>query len=170
MDDKPVIYDETYAEIIRKNLNLMARWQERELRKKCPETITVHRRAVPVASSARPSPRVSQADVIEWIDEVTSGLEGMKGIHCCANTDWPFVMSMDIDVLSFDAYDYGYTISLYPEEVEPFLKNGAEPRLGHRSQQRGDQFTQETATSLAAGREALSTLPGGARAWTRTCC
>lgn len=122
-DGKPVIYDETYSEIMRKNLNLMARWQERELRKKCPQTIMFIDEPY-LSIIGTPFASVSQSDVIKWIDEVTFGLEGKKGIHCCANTDWPFVMSMDIDILSFDAYDYGYTIALYPEAVEKFLKRG----------------------------------------------
>jgi hypothetical protein len=33
-------------------------------------------------------------------------------------------MSLGIDILSFDAHDYGYTIVLYPEEVQRFLENG----------------------------------------------
>jgi hypothetical protein len=122
-NDKPVIYDEAYSEIMRKNLNLMARWQERELRQKCPQTIMFIDEPY-LSIIGTPFASVSQSDVVKWIDEVTFGLEGKKGIHCCANTDWPFVMSMDIDVLSFDAYDYGYTIALYPEEVETFLKKG----------------------------------------------
>jgi hypothetical protein len=122
-DDKPVIYDEAYSEIIRKNLNLMARWQERELRKKCPETLMFVDEPY-LSIIGTPFASVSAADAVKWINEVLSGLEGKKGIHCCANTDWPLVMSMDIDLLSFDAYDYGYTIALYPEEVHKFLKKG----------------------------------------------
>ena len=38
-DDKPAIYDPTYAEILRKNLQFTAMWQERELKKKCGRTI-----------------------------------------------------------------------------------------------------------------------------------
>ncbi len=123
LDDKPVIYDETYAEIIRKSLNLMARWQERELRKKCSQTILFIDEPY-LSIIGTPFASVSQADVRAWTAEVCTGLEGLTGIHCCANTDWPFVMGLGIDVLSFDAYDYGYTIVLYPEEVEKFLKNG----------------------------------------------
>ena len=122
-NDKPIIYDETYSEIVRKSLNLMARWQERELRKKRPDTIMFIDEPY-LSIIGTPFASVSQADVVRWIDEVTVGLEGKKGIHCCANTDWPFVMGMNIDILSFDAYDYGYTIALYPDEVEAFLKKG----------------------------------------------
>jgi methionine synthase II (cobalamin-independent) len=122
-NDKPVIYDEAYSEIIRKNLNLMARWQERELRKKCPQTIMFVDEPY-LSIIGTPFASVSSTAVVSWINEVLEGVQGRKGIHCCANTDWPFVMSMNIDILSFDAYDYGYTISLYPDEVEGFLRRG----------------------------------------------
>lgn len=122
-DDRPVIYDEAYAEIIRRNLNLMARWQERELRRKCSRVITFVDEPY-LSLIGTPFASVAPADAVRWIDEVLSGLEGKKGLHCCANTDWPTVMSMGVDILSFDAYDYGHTISLYPEEVARFLERG----------------------------------------------
>lgn len=122
-DTKSIIYDETYFEIVRKNLNLMARWQESELRKKFPQTIIFLDEPY-LSLIGTPFASVPPADVIRYINETMSGLEGTKGIHCCANTDWPLVMSTDADLLSFDAYDYGHTIVLYPEEVERFLKRG----------------------------------------------
>ena len=122
-DDKPVIYDETYGEIVRKNLNLMARWQERELRKKCSNTIIFIDEPY-LSMIGTPFASVSGEDAARWINEVVDGLEGTKGVHCCANTDWPMVMGSDIDLLSFDAYDYGHTIALYPEEASAFLERG----------------------------------------------
>ncbi len=122
-NDRPVLYDETYAEIIRKCLNLMARWQERELRKKCPQTIIFLDEPY-LSMMGTPFASFSQDDVRAWTAEVREGLEGMTGVHCCANTDWPFVMGLGIDLLSFDAFDYGYTIVLYPEEVQRFLEKG----------------------------------------------
>ena len=122
-DDKPAIYDPSYAEILRKNLKYTAIWQERELKKKGERTIIfIYEPYLSIIGT--PFASISPADAVSWIDEVVSGLEDMKGIHCCANTDWPLVMSMNIDVLSFDAYDYGYTIALYPEEVSAFLERG----------------------------------------------
>ncbi|HOQ26741.1 MAG TPA: hypothetical protein PLF76_08380 [Methanomassiliicoccaceae archaeon] len=122
-DDKPVIYDEAYGEIVRKNLNLMARWQERELSRKCPRTIIFLDEPY-LSLIGTPFASVSGQDATAWINEVVEGLEGTKGLHCCANTDWPMVMATDIDLLSFDAYDYGHTIALYPEEAARFLEKG----------------------------------------------
>jgi methionine synthase II (cobalamin-independent) len=34
------------------------------------------------------------------------------------------VLSTNIDVLSFDAYSYGYTISLFPDDIASFLERG----------------------------------------------
>jgi len=122
-NDKPVIYDEAYAEIMRKNLNLMARWQERELRKKCSQTIMFIDEPF-LSIIGTPFASVPAADAVSWINEVMGGLEGLKGIHCCANTDWPLVMSTNADLLSFDGFDYGHTLALYPEEVSQFLERG----------------------------------------------
>jgi len=38
------------------------------------------------------------------IGDVAALLEGGLGIHCCSNTDWGFLFSLDAAVLSFDAY------------------------------------------------------------------
>lgn len=122
-DDKPVIYDETYGEIVRKNLNMIARWQERELRKKCSHTIIFLDEPY-LSMIGTPFASVSASDATAWINEAVEGLEGTTGLHCCANTDWPLVMSTDINLLSFDAYDYGHTVALYPEEASAFLERG----------------------------------------------
>jgi methionine synthase II (cobalamin-independent) len=156
-NDRPVLYDETYAEIIRKCLNLMARWQERELRKKCDRTIIFWDEPY-LSMMGTPFASVSQPEVTAWIADVRSGLEGMTGIHCCANTDWPFVMSLGIDFLSFDAHDYGYTIVLYPEEVQKFLEKGGSLAWGIVPNSE-EKLAGESVGSLVASMESMfSTL------------
>jgi len=120
---KSVIYDETYSEIVRKNLNLMLRWQERALSRKCPRTIMfVDEPSLSLVGT--PFAAISAEQVRNWIDEVFEGVRGHRGLHCCGNTDWPTVLATKIDILSFDAYSYGHTISLYPHEVASFLDRG----------------------------------------------
>ncbi|MFP4169730.1 MAG: hypothetical protein ACLFUV_01720 [Methanomassiliicoccales archaeon] len=120
---KAAIYDEAYGEIVRKNLNMMARWQERRLREKCGNTIIFLDEPY-LSLMGTPFASIKPHEVITWINEVIEGLEGTVAIHCCGNTDWPTVMATDIDILSFDAYDYGHTIGLYSDEVADFLENG----------------------------------------------
>jgi methionine synthase II (cobalamin-independent) len=67
---------------------------------------------------------ISREQVIKLLEEVFSGISGLKGIHCCGNTDWSVVLSTSLDILNFDAYNYGYTVALYPDEVKAFLERG----------------------------------------------
>jgi hypothetical protein len=49
---------------------------------------------------------------------------GIPGIHCCSKADWPLVINSGVRIISFDAYDYIASISLYPAEFTDFLKSG----------------------------------------------
>ncbi|MDD1743120.1 MAG: hypothetical protein LUO85_00670, partial [Methanomassiliicoccales archaeon] len=120
---KSVIYDGAYSEIIRKNLNLMLRWQERELQKHCTRAL-LFLDEPSLSLVGTPFAAVSPENVTSWINEVFENVSCIKGLHCCGNTDWPTVLKTNVDVLSFDAYNYGHTISLYPTEVKRFLERG----------------------------------------------
>jgi methionine synthase II (cobalamin-independent) len=120
---KSVVYDEAYSEIIRKNLNLMLRWQERELQKKCARVL-LFLDEPSLSLVGTPFAAISPEEVTSSINEVFENVDCIKGLHCCGNTDWPTVLKTNVDVLSFDAYNYGHTISLYPSEVKLFLARG----------------------------------------------
>ena len=53
-----------------------------------------------------------------------AGLRGLKGVHCCGNTDWSILLNTSLDILSIDAYDYAENLALYPEDVQRFLARG----------------------------------------------
>jgi methionine synthase II (cobalamin-independent) len=46
------------------------------------------------------------------------------GLHCCGNSDWDIILQSKIDILSFDAFDYGKYFVLYPERIRKFLERG----------------------------------------------
>jgi len=120
---KPALYDETYSEILRRSLNMIARWQERELKRKHERTIMFLDEPY-LSLLGTPFASISPEDAVKWIGETVAGLDSVKGAHCCSNADWPLLMSMDLDLISFDAYEHGHTMALYPEETDRFLKRG----------------------------------------------
>ncbi len=120
---KPAIYDEAYGEIIRRGLNMQAKWQARKLREVSDRPI-IFLDEPSLTLIGTPFASISQRQVVEWTDEVLDGVDAIKGLHCCGNTDWPLVLSTSIDLLSFDAYNYAHTISLFPREVSGFLERG----------------------------------------------
>ncbi|MDD1769702.1 MAG: hypothetical protein LUO79_01325 [Methanomassiliicoccales archaeon] len=143
---KSVIYDDAYCEMVRRNVNLCLRWQESKLREKSGNSIMfVDEPSLSLVGT--PFAAISSEQVRTWIDDSVEGLKGHKGLHCCGNTDWSTALSTEIDILSFDAYDYGHTISLYPSDVMSFIDRGGTIAWGIVPN-REETLKQETMGSL----------------------
>jgi len=71
------------------------------------------------------SMNLSKEQIISLLEEVFAGINGLKGVHCCGNTDWSVLLDTSVDIISFDTYNYAQSLSLYPAEVKKFLdRNG----------------------------------------------
>ena len=55
------------------------------------------------------------------VDEVFGGIRGLKGVHCCGNTDWSILLKTKMDILNFDAYAYAQSVALYPDEIKKLI-------------------------------------------------
>ena len=47
-----------------------------------------------------------------------------RGVHLCGNPDWDFLLGLDLDVLSLDAYSNGEIFASYAGSVKRFLDKG----------------------------------------------
>ncbi|GAB4406423.1 MAG: hypothetical protein Kow00123_19020 [Anaerolineales bacterium] len=120
---RPVLYDEILADAIAKHLRLKARWQEKQLQKLSPKVITfIDEPYMSSFGSAYVS--LSREQAITLMEEVLAGLEGIKGVHCCGNTDWSLLLATSIHILNLDAYGYAETLALYADDVKAFLNRG----------------------------------------------
>jgi methionine synthase II (cobalamin-independent) len=122
-DGRSVIYDDPYSEIVRKTVNMAAKWQCKELSKHNKNVIIFYDEPS-LTLLGTPFASVSKEQAAEWINVSMEGVECDKAIHCCGNTDWEMVLSTDMDILSFDAYAYAHTIAMFPDKVSEFLERG----------------------------------------------
>jgi hypothetical protein len=142
---RPVLYDEVLAEAVAKHLRLKASWMEHQLLKRAPQTIVfVDEPYMSSFGSALVS--LNRDQVLTLLEEVFAGIEGLKGVHCCGNTDWSLLLSTTVDILNLDAYEYAGALALYPEEVSAFLERGG--MIGWGIVPASDQALQETVGSL----------------------
>jgi hypothetical protein len=51
-------------------------------------------------------------------------IEHPRGIHLCGNPDWDFLLNLDIDILSFNAYNCGEVFVKYRQGIKKFLARG----------------------------------------------
>jgi hypothetical protein len=52
-----------------------------------------------------------------------SGIEGPRGLHLCGRPDWDLLLSLNIEILSFNAYAFGDIFVTY-DKVRTFLEEG----------------------------------------------
>ena len=121
-DKRAIIYDDVLGDAVARFLRLKASWQEKELRKISKNTIIFVDEPY-MAAFGSVGVLLSKERVISLLDEVFSGITGLKGVHCCGNTDWSVLLDTSTDIVSFDAYNYAQSLSLYPAEVKRFLDN-----------------------------------------------
>jgi len=48
----------------------------------------------------------------------------LAGIHCCGNTEWSILIDAGVDIVNFDAFEYGETIAMYADAVKAHLEKG----------------------------------------------
>ena len=117
---RSIIYDDTLADAAAKLLRLKAGWQEKVLRQLSKNTIVFVDEPY-MASFGSAFVSISREKVISLLEEVFAGISGLKGVHCCGNTDWSVLLDTSADIVSFDAYNYAQSLSLYPTEIRKFL-------------------------------------------------
>lgn len=120
---KPILYDDVLAEAAGKHLRLKSSWMEQQLLGISDQTIVFLDEPY-LSSFGSAFLTLSQRQVVELLEEVFAGIEGLKGVHCCGNTDWSLPLSTSLDILSFDAYEYAETLAPYAEQVGEFLGKG----------------------------------------------
>jgi hypothetical protein len=143
---KSIIYDDVLGDAAARLLRLKAGWMERKLQKLSKNTIIFVDEPYMVSyGSAFVS--LSREKVISLFEEVFGGISGIKGAHCCGNTDWSVMLATSIDILSFDTYNYAESLTLYPEEVKNFIGRGGVIAWGIVPNA-GDTLPKETVASL----------------------
>ncbi len=119
-DKKSVIYDDTLGDAVPRFLRLKASWQENALSRVSKNTIIFVDEPYMASFGSAVIP-ISKDKVISLLEEVFQGISGLKGVHCCGNTDWSVLLGTSLDILSYDTYNYASSLALYPAEVKKLL-------------------------------------------------
>lgn len=124
---RPAYYDPQLRDVLLKQLSLQAAWQVRTLGKfGLPVLIFMDD---PVIDSCGRYDRivVSKEEVMAELGEFANFVRsqgGGAGVHSCADLDWSILLEADIDVISFDAYQFAGSFALFPGLLQDFLAKG----------------------------------------------
>lgn len=145
---KAILYDDTFRELAIKQLALRCAWQDEKLREISPTVIHFLDEPYMVMFGSAYL-NLKREEAISYLNEVFAGIKGLKGIHCCGNTDWPLLLDTDVQVLNLDAYNFGETLALYASNVEEYLDRGGIIAWGIVPTNE-DEISKETSESILA--------------------
>ncbi len=145
-EKRGIIYDETLGDVVAKMLKLKASWQEKELSQVSKNTIIFVDEPY-MSAFGSVGLLLPKEKIISLLEEVFSGISGLKGVHCCGNTDWSIILETSTDILSYDAYNYAQSLSLYPAETKRFLDRGGAIAWGIIPNE-AESLAKESAASL----------------------
>jgi hypothetical protein len=70
---------------------------------------------------------ISEQDVREMLGEIFDAIRaagGISAVHVCGNSDWGVVIRSGVDVVNFDAHQFGTTVALYADDVHALFDRG----------------------------------------------
>jgi len=124
---RAIYYNDMFRDVVVKGMMMKARWILHEFKPFGLKQICFIDEPILSAFGSSTYVSVQRSDVVDNIREIIDAIHGeeaLAGAHCCGNTEWTILIDAGIDIISFDAYEYGETIGYYPDQVKTFLDDG----------------------------------------------
>ena len=124
---KAMWYNEEFRDVIIKAIAMKCRWQIQKFSKYAEKVVCFIDEPILSAFGSSTYVSVQREDVVAALEEVIEAVHadnGIAGIHCCGNTEWSILIDAGVDMVNFDAFEFGETIAMYPEHVKSHLEKG----------------------------------------------
>lgn len=122
----PLYFDRELCEAAVKTLSLRARWQASRLKNIFKDiVIFIDEPSLVFFKRSASNSKIKKEELASYIDRIVSAIHTeacYAGLHCCADADWDFALSTDIDILNIDAYNYGESFVKSYEKISKFLE------------------------------------------------
>jgi hypothetical protein len=124
---RAIYYNEEFRDVIVKALAMKCRWQIQKFKPYAGSIFCFIDEPILSAFGSSTYISVKREEVVALIGEVAAAIHAenaIAGVHCCGNTDWSILIDAGADLISFDAFNYGDTIALYPDAMRSFISGG----------------------------------------------
>jgi len=124
---RALYYNEEFRDVIVKSICAKSRWQIQQFKPFADNIICFIDEPILSAFGSSTYVSVKREDVVSILNEVIEAIHaegGIAGIHCCGNTEWSILIDAGVDIVNFDAFEYGDTIAIYADSVKKHLQKG----------------------------------------------
>jgi hypothetical protein len=120
---KPIIYNDEARTILFDFIQKKANVQYRELKERNPNAfVWLDEPGLGYVFSGLSG--YNEQHAREDYRKFVEGLEGPRGLHLCAEVNLPYLLELEMEILSFDAYQIGFMPREYTGSVAEFIKSG----------------------------------------------
>jgi methionine synthase II (cobalamin-independent) len=124
---RAIFYNDEFKDMIVKALAMKCRWQIRKFQPYAEKMICFVDEPILSAFGSSTYVSVKRDDVVALLSEVIDAIHAdnaLAGIHCCGNTEWSILIDAGVDIVNFDAFEYGDTIAMYAAHIKTHLQKG----------------------------------------------
>jgi methionine synthase II (cobalamin-independent) len=121
---RAIYYNEEFRDVIIKSIAMKCRWQIQKFKQYADNIICFIDEPILSAFGSSTYVSVQRDDVVAILSEVIDAVHAdgaYAGIHCCGNTEWSILTDAGVDMVNFDAFAFGETVSLYGSEMKAHL-------------------------------------------------
>ena len=124
---RAIYYNDEFRDVIVKALAMKCRWQIQKFKPFAENIICFIDEPILSAFGSSTYVSVNREDVVAILGEMIDAVHadgGVAGIHCCGNTEWSILIDAGVDIVNFDAFEFGETIAMYSDSVKAHLARG----------------------------------------------
>ena len=124
---RAIFYNDEFRDVIVKALAMKCRWQIQKFRPYAENIICFIDEPILSAFGSSTYVSVNREDVVAVLNEVIEAVHAdhaLAGIHCCGNTEWSILIDAGVDIVNFDAFEFGETIAIYSDSVKQLFARG----------------------------------------------
>ncbi|MCL2882883.1 MAG: hypothetical protein FWF30_00200 [Coriobacteriia bacterium] len=124
---RAIYYQEDFRDVITKAMAMKSRWQIQKFQPYCDKVVCFIDEPILSAFGSSTYVSVQRDDVVNMLVECIDAVhqdDAIAGIHCCGNTEWSILVDAGVDIVNFDAFDFGETVAMYPEHMKRHLERG----------------------------------------------
>jgi len=124
---RAIYYNDEFRDVIVKALAMKCRWQIQKFKPFAENVICFIDEPILSAFGSSTYVSVNREDVVAILGEMIDAVHadgGVAGIHCCGNTEWSILIDAGVDIVNFDAFEFGETIAMYADSVKAHLARG----------------------------------------------
>jgi hypothetical protein len=124
---RAIYYNEEFRDVVIKALAMKCRWQIQKFQPFAERVICFVDEPILSGFGSSTYISVKRDDVVSYLSEMIEAIHtdnGIAGIHCCGNTEWSILIDAGVNLVNFDAFEFGETIAMYSDHVKTHLENG----------------------------------------------